>query len=415
MRSAVRSRAAAFWSSWADGLSMIRRLHGPVANLIVRELSVEHPVFHLAGVVAARDRLTEMGFVSLGWEALADGERPDGNSLDDANPGIPKHGRQHKAAQKADDFFMSTSVWPRPLESSRALLRSQGGPMSGLPFTCCPTSFHNRFEAQLFRVLLLRRLWLPLHTTSRSCRCGRPLDVLGHHRAACANVGVLGRQGSALESAAARVCREAGGRVSVNVAVRDLDIGVPDVADARRLEVVADGLPLFHGAQIAVDTTLRVSCAGTGHLTLGARTKMGPLWKLLAAARKCAILNWLFNTGAPSWWSSPAKLVGDGRRSVVNSFAPLPRPRCAVSRKSCGPEPNKRDSSGGVLSLPAPPHVRLPCHSSSGVVALGQMVHRHRQMTWSGRRVFPHPDVTVHVTCPAVGCVCAHFFVLPVM
>ena len=129
-------------------------------------------------------------------------------------------------------------------------------PLSGLPFTCCPTAFHSRFDAQVFRVLLLRRLLLPLPPSSRSCRCGRPLDVLGHHRAACANVGVLGRRGFALESAATRVCREAGGRVSVNVAFRDLDIGVPDRADERRLEVVADGLPLFHGAQIAVDTTL---------------------------------------------------------------------------------------------------------------------------------------------------------------
>ena len=244
------------WSSWADGLSMIRRQHGLVAELIVRELSVEHPVFHLASVVA-RDRLTEMGFVAPSWEALANGERPDVNSLDDVAPSIPKHGWQHKTAQKADDFFMSTSVWPRLHESSRALLRSQGGPLSGLPFTCCPTSFHNRFEAQLFRVLLLfRRLWLPLPPTSRSCRCGRPLDALGHHRTACPTVGVLGRRGSALESAAARVCREAGGCVSVNVAVRDLDIGVPDEADARRLEVVVDGLPLFHGAQLGVDTTL---------------------------------------------------------------------------------------------------------------------------------------------------------------
>ena len=87
-------------------------------------------------------------------------------------------------------------------------------------------------------------------------RARNRLDVLGHHRAECANVGVLGRRGFALESAAASVCREASGRVSVNVAVRDLDICVPDRADERRLEVVADGLPLFHGAQIAVDTTL---------------------------------------------------------------------------------------------------------------------------------------------------------------
>ena len=130
--------------------------------------------------------------------------------------------------------------------------------------------------------------------------------------------GVLGRRGFALESAAARVCREAGGRVSVNVAVRDLDIGVPNEADARRLEVVVDGLPLFHGAQLGVDTTC-LCCAGTGHLTLGVQTKMEQLWQLLAAARKRAILNWLVNTGAPGWLSSPAKLVGVGQRSVAKA------------------------------------------------------------------------------------------------
>ena len=42
----------------------------------------------------------------------------------------------------------------------------------------------------------------------------------------------------------------------VNVFVRDLDLGVVDHLDDRRLEVVADGLPLFGGAQLAIDTTL---------------------------------------------------------------------------------------------------------------------------------------------------------------
>ena len=50
---------------------------------------------------------------------------------------------------------------------------------------------------------------------------------------------------------------EAGGRVTTNVlVVRDLDLAEPNAADARRLEVVADGLPLFGGAQLAVDTTI---------------------------------------------------------------------------------------------------------------------------------------------------------------
>ena len=116
----------------------------------------------------------------------------------------------------------------------------------------------------MFRVLLLRRLWLPLPPTKRTCGCGRLLDSFGHHRAACANVGVLGRRGFALESAAARVCREAGARVSVNQLVRDLDIAAPNAADNRRLEVVADGLPLLHDAQLAIDTTTVSPLSRTG-------------------------------------------------------------------------------------------------------------------------------------------------------
>ena len=54
----------------------------------------------------------------------------------------------------------------------------------------------------------------------------------------------------------ARVCREAVGRVTTNVMIRDLDLIQPGVMDARRLEVVVDGLPLFGGAQLAVDATL---------------------------------------------------------------------------------------------------------------------------------------------------------------
>ena len=65
---------------------------------------------------------------------------------------------------------------------------------------------------------------------------------------------VLGRRGFAVESAAARVCREAGARVSLDVRVQDMDLARPDALDNRRLEVVAVGLPLFQGAQL-VDTT----------------------------------------------------------------------------------------------------------------------------------------------------------------
>ena len=151
-------------------------------------------------------------------------------------------------------------------DSERALLRAQSGPAAGMSLSAVPSSPQTRIESQLFRVLLLRRLRLPLPPASRLCRCGRLLDNFGHHRASCAQAGVLGRRGFAVESVAARICREARGRVATNVLVRDLDIPVP-VNDGRRLEVVVDGLPLFGGAQLAVDTTLVSSlhCDGSPH------------------------------------------------------------------------------------------------------------------------------------------------------
>ena len=65
-----------------------------------------------------------------------------------------------------------------------------------------------------------------------------------------------GPAGFALESAAARVCREAGGTVMTNMFVRELDLapGV-NTTDGRRLDVVVDRLSLFQGAQLAIDTT----------------------------------------------------------------------------------------------------------------------------------------------------------------
>ena len=125
--------------------------------------------------------------------------------------GIPDEGWQHDASSIVERHFLDSSVWPLLGSSERAMLRSQGGPLSGLPFMALPVTPLSRFDSDLFRVLLLRRLRLPLSLFSRSCRCGRPLDCLGHHRASCSRrKGAWVRRGYALESAVARVCREAG-------------------------------------------------------------------------------------------------------------------------------------------------------------------------------------------------------------
>ena len=104
-----------------------------------------------------------------------------------------------------------------------------------MALTTAPTSVLTKIPPHMFRVVLLRHLRLPLPLSQHACRCGRPIAPFGHHRAACARTGALGRRGFSLESAAARVCREAGGRVTTNVMVRDLDLPVPNDADGRRL------------------------------------------------------------------------------------------------------------------------------------------------------------------------------------
>ena len=146
---------------------------------------------------------------------------------------------------------------------SQALLFSETGPFSSRPFTTVPTCPELTFLSEPLRALLLRRLRLPLPLSARTCRCCRPLDPLGDHRAACSRSGALRSRGCPLERAAARVCREAGARVTtntppkikINTLVRDLNVAVSRFDD-RRVEVIANGLPLWNGAQLAVDTTI---------------------------------------------------------------------------------------------------------------------------------------------------------------
>ena len=174
---------------------------------MVRSLHDQNICSHLQGAVEARQTLVDAGFAEPSWEDLARGLRP-AITFNDDDPTTPKHGWQDVATWPVYSRFIDTVVWPRLSESSRAMLRSQSGPLASVPFTCCPVARHTTFDTQVFPVLLLRRLWLPLPSSSRVCQCGRPPDVSGHHRAACAVAGVLGSRGFAVGSAAARVCRE---------------------------------------------------------------------------------------------------------------------------------------------------------------------------------------------------------------
>ena len=237
--------------SWADSIKMISERHPEVSTTILRAVDEQHasPSFM---VVSSVQSLEEAGFVPPSWEQLASGAVEVPDVFDPDEPA--QEGVAGTAARAVETHFWE-GLMPT-ISRDASLLRSQGGPLASVPLTIFPTDRTCRFDVQLFRILLLRRLRFPLPLTTRWCVCGHHLNNLGHHRAACSVAGILGRRGFQLETAAARICREAGARVRTNVFVRDLDLGVVGVLDGRRLEVVADGLPLFNGAQLAIHTIL---------------------------------------------------------------------------------------------------------------------------------------------------------------
>ena len=195
-----------------------------------------------------------MGFEPPAWRAVLAGARPPPIQPEEFEPS--QRGWQHEAASRVEWAHREAQLFPRMSDPAKVLVRSHGGPGAALALPTCPTCPLTKLDPHLFRVVLLRRLQMPLLPTVRSCRCGRLLDSCGHHRAACARAGVLGKRGYALESVVARICYEAGGRVATNLLVRELGlVGVP-AADGRRLEVVVDGLPLHAGVQLAIDTAL---------------------------------------------------------------------------------------------------------------------------------------------------------------
>ena len=257
LRSAVRTSLPAHWASWGDCLSMIKNRHPEVAHMIVTAVENHPRTPNLEAVARAKVAITGVhGFEPPDWRSLATGLRPKPRDPKEHEPVCRRQGWQHEASVPCEWEFRERRIMYTMTATERVLLRSQSGPGAEVAFSEAPSNFHIRIESHLFRVLLQRRLRLRLPPSSRFCRCGRPFDAFGHHRAACLRTGELGRRGFALESAGAGMCREAGGRVATNVIVCDLDIAAPDPRDGRRLEIVVDRLPLFGGVQVAVDTTL---------------------------------------------------------------------------------------------------------------------------------------------------------------
>ena len=112
----------------------------------------------------------------------------------------------------------------------------------------------------------------------------------------------------------ARVYREAGARVRFNAFLRDMNVNVA-ATDERRIEVLAQDLPCFGGAQLAVDITLRcvLSSAGEPHpntadvdgaALMVAREDKERIYPELTTSGRCRLVAVAIETGGR--WSTEA-------------------------------------------------------------------------------------------------------------
>ena len=222
---------------------------------------------------------------------------------------------------------------------AQAMMRSQRGPLARVPFVSFPIDRTSRFDPAAFRTLLLRRLRLPPPLSVRNCQCGRPLDALGHHRAACATAGVLGRRGWALGTVAARVCWQ---RITTWTA------GASRWWQTDYLFTVVPSWPLTPQW-----CHLCTGMAERGEAQPGPTAK---LWKKPADARKGRTPNL-----PPVWLSSELRWEAVGPKRRRNSFHPSRGPRCANCLKSCRQKLGERGSGDGRGCWRVQPRRRSQC------------------------------------------------------
>ena len=288
LRSARRTAPAAYWASWADALPMVEGYLPQVAQVVTAQLEeVDEAVGCLGELQRATRVLDFGGFVSR--MALRAGCRQPPSPTFEF--GEWQHGWQYHSSSSLEFHFLGTVVLAQSSAADQAHLRSHSGPAAGEVLCGAPTGPEFALQPSQFRTIVLERLRLPLEVTEAFCLCGSRLDSLGRHRAACPQSGRLRERAAGPERTLARICREGGAVVRNNVKLRNVDIIVP-ATDEREIEVVASGLPLRHGAQLAIDITLRSALTASGGASPDAARVNGPLWTERGATKKPSVRNW---------------------------------------------------------------------------------------------------------------------------
>ena len=229
--------------------------------MILHALNHEVQGPNVRGVADAVRMLTGVeGFEPPCWEAFLEGARPPPRDPPDHEPGGTR-GWQHEAASRVERNFRDRklmSVMSRRTGSVTLTKRSDCGHGPPDPTLRRSPSALSRISPQLFRVLLLRRLRLPLPLCSRACRCGRLLRCFASSRRVFQSRGV-GKTGIRCREC----CNQSVPR-SGRHDIRDMYLAAPEARVGRRIEIVADGPPVWRRTTgSGCHTCLPLHCDGS--------------------------------------------------------------------------------------------------------------------------------------------------------
>ena len=135
--SAVRVRPAAHMPSWDDSFRTVRQRHPAVAERTIDGLEANVPLTCFKSVRQCKQVFLDAGLEMPPWQELADSSPP---RQEEPEPTQPQVGWQQRASRKLEEKFLREQLWPGLSDSSRALLRSQHGPLASAPLTALPTS-----------------------------------------------------------------------------------------------------------------------------------------------------------------------------------------------------------------------------------------------------------------------------------
>ena len=282
LASEVRVRPAAHCANWTDSHRMVRQRYQAIAERMTDGLEANDPLTCLTAPHSVRRSQSPHS------------PRLDGNS------GLPGS--------------WGEEVWPGLSDSSRALLRSQHGPLAFAPLIALPTSKATQVDAQPFRVFLCRRLhlrlpmWPPtrlIWPSSCSVRRGRGVGEKG--------LPVGGGCGSSVQRGWSS-CFQQPPRPGHGLG-RVQQPGRTTSGGCRRLSHSVARCTARHRHDLDVLSVV------TGLPGPGRPATMGQHWMTLVVARSALTLNCLGTGEGHAWWSWLQRLVAGGASRLPTSWS----------------------------------------------------------------------------------------------